>query len=258
MLAQAASTNDWDPIRDEMRRFQSLLRKALSFSVIHVFRENLRKLRRFFRPTGLMVVFLGPDCSGKSTIIGYAERNLAPLFRRTKVYHFRPHFGRKVRDDTPVTNPHGQRPRNGLSSCLKLLLYVADYSLGYFFIVWPRKVRSTLILFDRYFFDVVIDPKRLRYSGPQWMAYLAMRFIPAPDVIIYLDAPTAVLYSRKQELSASETERQREAYLDLTQNLQGARTVNASKPLPEVIADVERIVVDLMESRTMKCIVPGT
>lgn len=257
MLTKAASTNDWAPIRDQLPRFQSLFNKSLSFSVTHWHHENFRKLWRLYQPTGLFIVFLGSDGSGKSTIISHVQRNLAPLFRRTGVYHLRPHFGRKVKDDTPVPHPHGQTPRNSLSSCLKLLLYLADYCLGYCFIIWPRKVRSTLILFDRYFFDVVIDPKRLRYGGPQWIARLLAKCIPLPDLVIHLDAPTAVLLSRKQELSPSEIDRQRQAYLCLTQNLRGAHTVDASRPLPEVIADVERTIVDFMEARTMKRIAFG-
>ena len=76
--------------------------------------------------------------------------------------------------------------------------------------------------------------------------------IPSPDLIIYLDAPPAVLLSRKQEVAASEIERQRQAYLNLTHDLQNAYTIDASKPLPEVIDSVERIIVEFMESRVTK------
>ena len=257
MLAKAASTNDWDPIRNEISRFQSLLRRSLSFSITHWRRENLRKIRRVLQPTGLFIVFLGSDGSGKSTIIGQMQRDLAALFRRTNVYHLRPRFGRKVTDEVPISRPHGQTPRSSLFSLLKLLLYLTDYLLGYIFVIWPRTIRSTLILFDRYFFDALIDPKRLRYGGPEWFVRLLAKCIPLPDLVIYLDAPTAVLLSRKQELTPSEIDRQRVAYLNLIKNLHDAYKVDASRPLHEVITDVERIVVDFMADRTMKRIGPS-
>jgi thymidylate kinase len=99
---------------------------------------------------------------------------------------------------------------------------------------------------------VIIDPKRLRYGGPPWIPVFLSKYIPSPDLIIYLDAPPAVLLSRKQEGAASEIERQRQAYLELTHDLQSAYIIDASKPLPEVIDSVERIIVEFMESRVTK------
>lgn len=252
ILAKAARANDWSPVRKEIGKFQLVLRRSLGFSVRHWWHETIRKLRRLFYPTGLLVVFLGSDGSGKSTIIAQVQKDLAPLYRRTKAYHLRPHFGRRIKDSAPVAHPHAQPPRNIIASCLKLLLYLADYSIGYWFAIFPHKVRSTLILFDRYFFDVIIDPKRLRYGGPRWMPVFLTKCIPSPDLIIYLDAPPNVLRSRKQELPASEIERQRQAYLTLTQDLKNIYRIDASKSLPEVIDSVERIIVEFMQSRVTK------
>jgi thymidylate kinase len=257
ILANAAYTNNWTQVRKEIGKFKSLLRKSLRFSATHWCRELVRKVRRLFNPTGLMVVFLGSDGSGKSTIITQVQSDLAPLFRRTKAYHFRPHFGRRMEDHPPVAYPHDQAPRNIIASCLKLLLYFVDYSIGYCYAILPRKIRSTLILFDRYFFDVIVDPRRLRYGGPRWIPVFLAKCIPAPDLVFYLDAPPAVLLSRKQEISASEIERQRHTYLDLTHNLPNAHKIDVSKPLPEVIDSVERIIVEFLESRVLKRLPSG-
>lgn len=257
LLARAARTNDWAPVRKGIGKLQLVMRNSLGFSVTTWRRELIRKMRRVFYPTGLLVVFLGSDGSGKSTVIEQVQKDLAPLFRRTKSYHLRPHFGRGVRGNTPVPHPHAQSPRNTIASCLKALLYFADYSIGYYFAILPRKICSTLVLFDRYFFDVIIDPKRLRYGGPRWIPAFLAKCIPAPDIIIFLDAPSEVLLTRKQELSASEMERQRHAYETLTHNLPNAHTVDASKPLPEVIDSVEKLIVQFMESRVIKRLPSG-
>lgn len=252
ILARAALTNDWTSVRSEINKFQSVLRKSIGFSVTQCWHELVRKVRRLFSPTGLLVVFLGSDGSGKSTVIAQVQDDLAPLFRRTKAYHLRPHFGRRRKEGAPVSHPHARPARNLIASCLKLLLYFADYSMGYCFAILPRKIRSTLILFDRYFFDVIIDPKRLRYGGPQWIPVFLAKCIPAPDIIFYLDAEPDVLLSRKQEISVSELERQRHAYLNLTHTLANVYTIDASKPLPEVADRVERIILQFLESRVTK------
>lgn len=251
-LTRAAEKNDWKVIRHDLGKYKAGLKHSLRFSIRNCWHESVRKLRRLVQPTGLLVVFLGSDGSGKSTIIEQVQTDLAPLFRRTKTYHLRPHFGRRVKDHAPVSDPHAQPPRKTIASCLKVLFYFADYSIGYCFAILPRKICSTLILFDRYFFDVIIDPKRLRYEGPQWMPVFLVKCIPSPDLIIYLDAPPDVLLSRKQEVSASELERQRRGYANLMHHLQRAHKVDASEPLPRVVANVERIIVEFMVLRVNK------
>ena len=61
-----------------------------------------------------------------------------------------------------------------------------------------------------------------------------------------------VLQSRKQEVSREETARQREAYLELARTLPNAHVVDASRPLEEVVAEVERLVLDYMAERTAR------
>ena len=77
-------------------------------------------------------------------------------------------------------------------------------------------------------------------------------FIPRPQLVILLDAPPDVLYSRKRELPFEEIARQREAYLELTRNLSNGYVVDASKPLDEVVFRVERLILDYMAKRTAR------
>ena len=256
ILAKAATNSDWTAVRKEIGKFRALLREAIGFTLRYRWNELVRKLRRLFCPTGLMIVFLGPDGSGKSTIITCAQNDLAPLFRRTQTYHLRPHFGHRTKDQGPVHEPHAQPVRNAFASILKSLFYFADYTVGYWWSIWPSRVRSTLILFDRYFYDLIVDPKRLRYGGPQWVPRFLAKCIPAPDLIIYLDAPSEVLLSRKQEVSASELERQQREYSILINKLQNGYKVDASKPLAEVVGNVERIIVSFLEARVSKRLTP--
>jgi len=88
--------------------------------------------------------------------------------------------------------------------------------------------RSTLVLNDRHFVDILVDRKRYRYGGPLWLLHLIWRVIPVPNLIIVLNAPPQVLQVRKQEVSFEETARQCNAYLSLAGTL---RTVRSSTPV---------------------------
>jgi thymidylate kinase len=57
---------------------------------------------------------------------------------------------------------------------------------------------------------------------------------------------------RKQEVSFEEAARQREEYLKLVRNLPRGYIVDASKPLEEVVARVEEIILDYMAERTAR------
>jgi thymidylate kinase len=136
-----------------------------------------------------------------------------------------------------------------VSSALKLAYYLAEAWLGYALRVWPAKVQSTLVLFDRYYHDLLVDPRRYRYGGPMWLARLVGWLIPKPDIFILLDLPAEVAHARKPEVELDEAHRLRRRYLELAREL-GAHVVDASRPLDEVVREVEEIVLAHMERRT--------
>jgi thymidylate kinase len=122
--------------------------------------------------------------------------------------------------------------------------------LGYIFVVRPKLIRSTLVVFDRYYHDLLVDPRRYRYGGPMWLARLIGKLIPQPDLWILLDAPAEVLHSRKKEVSYEETVRQRKEYLKLMSVVKNGVVIHAEQPLEAVVADVNKAVLEYMEQRT--------
>jgi hypothetical protein len=66
--------------------------------------------------------------------------------------------------------------------------------------------------------------------------------MPRPRLWVLLDAPAEVLQARKQEVTAAESARQRQAYLAFVRQQQEYAIVDAAQPLDEVIAEVERAV----------------
>jgi thymidylate kinase len=97
-----------------------------------------------------------------------------------------------------------------------------------------------------------VDHRRYRYGGPVWLARVLARLIPQPDIFILLDAPPEVVQSRKKEVTFEETRRQRFAYIELIGELECAHVVNASKPLDQVVNEVENIILGYLDTRAMR------
>ena len=198
---------------------------------------NWRSRRR-----GLWIAFLGPDGSGKSTVIGEIEAALAPAFVRTKTLHFRPRVGLPPGSTRPVVDPHAAPPRGPVASTLKLLYLLCDYGIGYWLGIRPMLSRSTLVLFDRYYHDLLVDPLRYRHGGPLWPARAVARMVPQPDLWVLLDAPPGVLQARKQEVPIDEVHRQRRAYRALAGTLPNSFVIDAARSLDAVVDDVVRCI----------------
>ena len=227
------------------------LKKNAGSSFMDLFREASRKIKRVFQPTGIIIALLGPDGCGKSTLGAMLQKELAPAFRGIRCFHLRPYFFsfKKIGTTAPVYDPHAQKPRSAIASALKLIYFLLDYVLGFIFVLYPLKARSHLILFDRYYHDLMIDPKRYRYSAPMWLAVLIGYLIPKPDLFLVLDAPARIIQSRKQEVPFSETERQRNAYSNFTHWGSQHIVLNTDRSIEETASEINDAVLKFMNKR---------
>jgi thymidylate kinase len=247
-LSRMASSNNWTEMFVELEAFRRTLMKnsAESFAqrVASSPKRTLHVLDRITRPTGGWIAFIGPDGAGKSLVINFVSKQFAPAFRDVSRFHLRPKLlSRKPTVDAPITNPHGRPPRGLLASAAKIFYYAADYLLGYVFQILPAMIRTRLILFDRYIYDLQADNKRVRYGGPKWLLNLAARVVPGPDLVVLLDAPAEVLRTRKQEVPFEEVARQRTAYLQIARALPSVVIVNAARPIADVSRDVAEAII---------------
>jgi thymidylate kinase len=253
ILTKAAATNSWNEVMASLPSLQSSLHASIPFSLSASWLELKRKIQRVCQPTGVMVAILGPDGSGKSAVITRLMESLLPAFRRTERVHLRPKFGMKVDDNgAPIVDPHGQSARGWFVSILKLAYWLFDYVVGYALGIRPQLVRSTLVLFDRYYHDLLVDPRRYRFGGPTWLARLLGKFVPQPNLWIFLDAPAETLQKRKREVPLAESLRQREAYRQQIRSFSNHVIVDASQPLEKVVNDASRSILNFMARRMKK------
>jgi thymidylate kinase len=119
-------------------------------------------------------------------------------------------------------------------SVAALVLVVLDWWVGYWTRIVRQRAKHGFVVFDRHLLDLLVDPVRYRYGGPRWVARMACRLVPRPDLIVVLDGSPAVVRARKQEVSQSESTRQRIAYRRLTADTPGAYLVDAEMPPAQV------------------------
>ena len=216
------------------------------------------RIYRIFKPLGFSCVVIGTDGSGKSTIIeGIRPPLESALHAKLNYEHMRPNllpsiarlFGRQT-EDGPVTNPHGSKPSGFLGSFLRLSYYSLDYILGHWFKVYPAKVkRPCLYVFDRYFYDFIIDPARSRISLPKWLIKLFAVLIPAPDLILCLGADPAVIQARKPELPLIEVERQVRELKKFCDSSPRAVWIDTAQPIEKSVDQTLETITDRMAAR---------
>ena len=200
-------------------------------------KKLVHMLKRSRKESGRWVVFLGTDGSGKSTLLRNIAEHPPKWCTGVVVRHLIPILLR--RNSEPTTEPHAQPPRGLAMSLVKITYWLIAYTFGYWLSVRPELSRGRLILFDRYLLDAIVDPRRYRYGGPNFLPRLLWRIVPKPSAVILLDAPIEVLRSRKQEVSLEEMARQREAYRVLVGKESCGLIVDASGTAEEVLESVQ-------------------
>ncbi len=187
---------------------------------VHARRTVARSLRWLdrrdppFVRRGLSMALLGPDGSGKSTLARLVGEG-GPLPRRS-VYLGLYGGGRRG----------GGRSRvPGLGFLRRVLRMWRGWLVSQ-----AHVARGRIVLLDRHPYDA-----RLRTAGRRTLGRgLLGRALPAPDLVVVLDAPAATLYARKPEHSLEQFESQRAAYLELATRFRWT-VVDVTEPL-EVVA----------------------
>jgi thymidylate kinase len=250
-VVEACATGNLNPLLAQIKNEAwktSLVRNPLRL-MVDVILDAVRRVRRWSQPTGLLIAVMGPDGAGKSTLIKHLVQAVGPAFQHHRIFHWRPMllWRRKSKYDT--SNPHGQRQHSWPWSIARLSGHLLDYWLGYWLVIRPLLARSGLVVFDRYFDDVLIDPKRYRYGGPLWLARILRRVIPKPDLVLVLDVSEKVLLSRKQEVAPEELRRQRQLYSRSVKGTPGARVISAADSESHVVAEASTAVIEQLSRR---------
>ncbi|MEL6716242.1 MAG: hypothetical protein AAFP86_20850, partial [Planctomycetota bacterium] len=179
------------------------------------------RLRPLLRPRGRVVALLGTDGTGKTTLGERLLDELRPSFRSTHsgIVKLRPGLlpqlgrllGRRP-SESEYARPHRATPSGWTMTAVRAAYYWLDYVAGYALRVLPLRRRNTLLVFDRWVDDWLVDPARYRMRAGHPVVRVLARLTPRPDVTLVTTAPLRTVRQRKQELEARESLRQLAAY----------------------------------------------
>jgi len=218
------------------------------------------RILRYLSPSGTVVAILGADGAGKSTIIDSIKPFLDQATHNAVVVrHLRPNFlpplskfkGGNKATFGPVTDPHGSRPSGSLGSLIRISYATLNYVLGYWFETrFQIAKQPNVVIFDRYAYDMGIDPARFRISLPPSVTRAFVRLAPKPDLIFCLIGSPGVLVARKRELPLEEVARQVEALKAFTQKERRAIAINTENSVEDCSNQILQSLADYCRERS--------
>lgn len=250
VIMRAAASGNWEAVQACLRPLQSALHLRNIVPPLVWLREELTRMSSWFRPQGLLIACLGPQGSGKASVIEALNHKPLDVFEHVHTMELRPGVMR-ASTIKPGRSTRKREPRGRFTTIVKLMMFVVDYWLGYWLWIRPKLVRSTLVVSNRYFDDVLVDPRLYRIDRALAFARLLLRWVPRPELWLVFDIPLQALQARQGgDLEEEEATRQRGEYRRLLRDHENVVVLDADQPLDRVVAQAECAIASQLARRT--------
>lgn len=221
--------------RKQVRRF---LKKEKAnffpFRFLNLWRYWRDKLKQISINKGFIVTFSGVDGAGKSTVIENVRFHLEKKLRKSVVVlrhrpSILPILSRWTKGKTKAMQeaseglPHRGKNKSTIGSLLRFAYYYTDYLLGQFYVYFKYLSRGYVVLYDRYYFDFMVDAKRSNIKISPKISKFGYRFLLKPKLNFFLYADAETILQRKQELNKETVKELTENYLSLFEDLDKKR-----------------------------------
>jgi thymidylate kinase len=207
-----------------------------------------QRLEREPMPAPVKRIYMGVNLQASSLMLPTTRLALAVKTARGR----RPDMVAPSDQRPPVAGGVARRAVKGSARVVRLLMWLAEE--------WFRQLvaeyhlrRGAIVVFDRHFyadyfhFDVAAAGPRSATARVH--GFLLRKIYPKPDLVICLDAPGEVLFSRKHEASVEWLEGRRAQYLQLAGVVPHFVVVDADRPLEAVTRDVVTAISEFFEKR---------
>jgi thymidylate kinase len=210
------------------------------------------------------VALIGPDGAGKSTIsralvepspylfkVIYMGDNIEACNFALPTSRLVGYFRRRRHDRNAERSKAGRElpaTRDGQKISLVQMLWALGRLVNFLaeewyrqLVSWSFQARGYIVLYDRHFlFDFSLDG----VDSDAWAferrlhRWILERFYPRPNLVIYLDAPSEVLFARKREKTPKELEDRRQAFIRQGTQMRNFVQVDCTQPFNKVCAEV--------------------
>jgi thymidylate kinase len=264
---------EFSSIRDLLTSFetsQTAFKKKLNTELKPSLFQQLIAKTRYVQDTikdrvgrrGFILTFSGVDGVGKTTVIDLVKEQLQSKYRKEVVLmRHRPKmlpilsafkYGSVSRAESNSSHlePNEVTKKSVLGSYLRFAYYYLDYFLGQFYVqvryVWGGKI----VLYDRYYFDLINHPQRTNLMVNRRFAKWLYRPILKPSLNVFLSASPDEIVKRKQELDIAQISTLTKKYLNLfgefSRDNTSARYVvhrndNLSTTVTDILQDIQQI-----------------
>ncbi len=219
---------------NKMIKIQAVLSLQKENRGIGRFRNTLKYwgdiVRSIGNKRGFTITFSGVDGAGKSTIIAEIKEVLEEKFRKNVVViRHRPsllpilsaykHGKKKAEKIAADTLPRQGNNKSTAASAIRFAYYYMDYLFGQFYVKVKYHWRGYAVLYDRYYFDFIIDGRRSNIDLPHGIPRFFYNFIYQPPLNLFLYADPETILQRKKELPSHSIVELTKNYKSLFENL---------------------------------------
>lgn len=227
------------------------------------------------RRRGLTAAIVGPDGAGKTTVArqlpallpvpstylymgvsAESSNHLLPTTRLVRLVRRRRGVVERGPRVPPPAGSAPPRPRASpgrqLRAAARLANRVAEESYRQGLASWHRR-QGRVVLLDRhvfadYYLHDVAAPGPLPLSRRLHGLFVS-RVLPPPDLLLYLDVPAELLFERKGEGTVEVLEQMRHNYAQLAGVVPAFETIDGTRPVGEVAADVAERILRRLDGR---------
>ncbi|MBQ0768222.1 MAG: hypothetical protein KBT58_02960 [Bizionia sp.] len=230
------------------------LRKTIRNEVVS---KNLRKksiVNSYFkhfkcevfdrRKMGFLIALSGPDGAGKSTLVqpfidflfdlGLAPTNIPHHFLTNNIpsLHKLPGAPKKYAKQN-YTKPYEAKETGALSSLVRTGYYYLAFLADRWFYINKMMRSNQVVVFDRYYLDLVADPKRIRISLNKGFVARLFNVLPKPNCYIIVLADKDQILKRKDELTESKLTELLVSYAELPEKFDRTEVIYNNETLVE-------------------------
>jgi len=232
--------------------------------------------QKWFGPRrGVLIVLLGPDGCGKSTMLRVLRQRLRsaaltadtvylgpwgqsvlPIQKILSLFHLTPY---RAEDKAFYSGQTATReiPKgfNLWRQNLKAWLYYAAVAIELWYryvkLVLPKLRQGRIVLADRYIYDLLAGYKSRPMDYHWRIRHWLCRRYPRPDLTLLLESPAEVIHRRKPQLSISQLNAVRQAYAGF-RDAYDLKILDASGCVEKTVLDFEQNYLESILARIEK------